>query len=400
MASGFGPLVLPPKQAQEARILRKSVLQHFQDLPDPRLDRTKHHPLMSVITIALLGILSGADGFVGIEAYGKGKQSWLETFIDLPNGIPSHDTFGRVFGALCPEALEERFLSWITSITENLQINLIHIDGKTTRGSYDREKKLKALHTVSAWSSEHGLVLAQQKVEGKTNEIKAVPLILKLLNLNGAVITLDAMGTQLDIVHQIKAGGGDYVIGLKGNQGKLNQGIRDWFQAAETQGWRGISFSADETINGGHHRIERRQVIAVAIDPLPPLHRQSQWSGLTTVIRIRSTRQLWNKTTQEDRFYISSLLPEAARHNRVIRSHWSVENSLHWVLDVTFNEDSSRIRQGHAAQNLNLVRRLSVNLLKREPSKASLKMKRYKAGLDNDFLMKILAASTHGVSAH
>ena len=400
MASGFGPLVLPPKQAQEAHILRKSVLQHFQDLPDPRLDRTKVHPLMSVITIALFAILSGADGFVGIEAYGKAKQSWLETFIDLPSGIPSHDTFGRVFAALCPKALEERFLSWVNSITETLQINLIHIDGKTTRGSYDREKKLKALHTVSAWSSEHGLVLAQQKVEGKTNEIKAVPLILKLLNLKGAVITLDAMGTQLDIVRQIKAGGGDYVIGLKGNQGNLNQGIRDWFQEAEARAWNDISFSADETVNGGHHRIERRQVMAVNVDQLPPLHRQSQWVGLTTVVRIRSTRQLWNKTTQEDRFYISSLLPKAALHNRVIRSHWSVENSLHWVLDVTFNEDASRIRQGHAAQNLNLVRRLSVNLLKRESSKVSLKMKRYKAGLDNDFLLKILAASSNEALAN
>ena len=399
MASGFGPLVLQPKQAQEARILRKSVLQHFQDLPDPRCDRTKDHALTSLITIAILGILSGADGFVGIEAYGKGKQSWLETFLDLPNGIPSHDTFGRVFGLLSPEDLEQRFLSWVSSITATLQINLVHLDGKTTRGSYDREQKLKALHTVSAWSSEHGLVLAQQKVDGKTNEIKAVPLILKLLNLNGTVITLDAMGTQLDIVRQIKAGGGDYVMGLKGNQGKLNQGIRDWFESAETQDWQGIVFSSDETVNGGHHRIERRQVIAVNVNQLPPLHRQSQWDGLTTLVRVRSTRQLWNKTTQEDRFYISSLPPEAARHNRVIRSHWSVENSLHWVLDVTFNEDASRIRQGHAAQNLNLVRRLSVNLLKREPSQASLKMKRYKAGLDNDFLMKILAASTHEAPA-
>jgi predicted transposase YbfD/YdcC len=400
MASGLGPLVLQPKQAKEARILRKSVLQHFQDLPDPRRDRTKDHPLMSVITIAILGILSGADGFVGIETYGKGKQSWLETFLELPHGIPSHDTFGRVFGLLSPEELEKRFLSWISSITENLQINVIHIDGKTTRGSDDREQKLKALHTVSAWSSEHGLVLAQQKVEGKTNEIKAVPLILKLLNLKGSVITLDAMGTQLEIVRQIKAGGGDDVIGLKGNQGKLNQGIRDWFESAETQGWKGIAFSTDETVNGGHHRIERRQVIAVNVDQLPPLHRQTQWDGLTTIVRVRSTRQLWNKTTQEDRFYISSLLPDASRHNRLIRSHWTMENSLHWVLDVTFNEDASRIRQGHAAQNLNLIRRLSVNLLKREPSKASLNMKRYKAGLDNDFLMKILAASTNDAPSH
>lgn len=393
MAKGFGKLVLKPEQKREAKILRKSVLKHFQHLQDPRVERTKDHSLVAIITMAILAVLSGADGFVAIETYGKAKQAWLETFLDLPHGIPSHDTFGRVLGMLEPQELENSFLGWVSSITEKLELELIHVDGKTAKGSYDREGKLKALHSVSAWSSEHGLVLAQQKVDSKSNEITAVPLLLKLLNLKGAVVTLDAMGTQTQIATQIKQAEGDYVLALKGNQGKLSQQVEAWFKQAQADNWQGMEYSYHETLESGHHRIEMRQDWAVPVSQLPTLHRQSQWLGLTTVVMVRSQRQLWNKTTTNVRFYISSLEAAAQRHNQVIRSHWSIENSLHWVLDVTFNEDASRIRQGHAAENLGLLRRLSVNLLKREPSKQSLKMKRYKAGMDNDFLMKILAAS-------
>ncbi len=263
-------------------------------------------------------------------------------------------------------------------------------------GSYDRENKLKALHSVSAWSSEHGLVLAQQKVDSQSNEITAVPLLLKLLNLKGAVVTLDAMGTQIDIARQIQQAEGDYVLALKGNQGQLSQQVSDWFEQAQAQNWLGIEYSYHETVEAGHHRIDNRQVWAVPVSQFPSLHRQGQWVGLSTIVMVRSRRQLWNKMTTEVRFYLSSLEADAQWHNRVIRSHWSIENSLHWVLDVTFNEDASRIRQGYAPENLGLLRRLSVNLLKREPSKQSLKMKRYKAGMDNNFLIKILAASAAG----
>lgn len=393
MAKGFEPLVVRPLEEREAKILRRSVLQHFQQIKDPRVDRTKRHSLMAIITIAILAVLAGADGFVAIETYGKAKQTWLEKFLDLPDGIPSHDTFARVLGALEPGELQTSFLSWVSSISEKLSIELIHIDGKTAKGSYDREEKLKALHSVSAWSSEHGLVLAQQKVNDKSNEITAVPLLLLLLNLKGAVVTLDAMGTQTAIAAQIKQAGGEYVLALKGNQGKLNQQVEAWFGQAQAQGFSGIEYSYQDTVEAGHHRLETRQVWAVSVSQLPPLHRQSQWLGLTTVVMVKRTRQLWNKTTTQVCFYLSSLQADAARHNQVIRSHWSVENSLHWVLDVTFNEDASRIRQGYAPENIGLLRRLSVNLLKREPSKLSLAMKRYKAGMDNDFLLNILAAS-------
>lgn len=393
MTKGFGQLVVTPQQEQEAKLLRKSVLSHFQHLRDPRVGCKKEHNLVAIVTMAILAVLCGADGFVAIETYGKANQAWLETFLDLPKGIPSHDTFGRVFGMLEALELQNSFLAWVSSITEKLGLELIHIDGKTAKGSYDREGKLKALHSVSAWSSEHGLVLAQQKVDSKSNEITAVPLLLKLLNLKGAVVTLDAMGTQIEIARQIKQAEGNYVLAVKGNQGKLSQQVEDWFKQAASQNWQGIEFTYHETVEAGHHRLETRQVWAVPVSQLPPSHRQSQWLGLTTVIMVRSSRQLWNGTTTEVRFYISSLAADAWRHNQVIRSHWSIENSLHWVLDVTFNEDASRIRQGYAAENLGLLRRLSVNLLKREPSRLSLKMKRYKAAMNKDFLLQILAAS-------
>jgi predicted transposase YbfD/YdcC len=348
---------------------------------------------VSIITIAILATIAGANDLVAIETYGKAKKAWLETFLALPNGIPSHDTFGRVLGMLEPQALENSFLSWISSISEKLGIELIHIDGKSANGSYDREKKLKAFHSVSAWSSEHGLSLAQQKVDRKSNEITAVPLILKLLNLKGTVTTLDAMGTQVEIAQQIRAAGGDYVLALKGNQGKLAKEVESFFDQAQAQNWEGVVYSYHETVESGHHRIDTRQVWTIPVSELPPLHRQKQWHDLSTVVMVKSQRQLWNKTTTAVRFYISSLESEAKRHNRIIRSHWGIENSLHWVLDVTFQEDASRIRQGYAAQNLCLLRRLSINLLKREPSRHSIKQKRYKAAMENDFLLQILAAS-------
>ncbi|KKI98718.1 ISAs1 family transposase [Prochlorothrix hollandica] len=393
MAKGFGPRTLNPQQAREAKILSRSVLQYFQNLPDPRVERTRHHSLSTIITIAILAVLAGADGFVAIERYGRAKQSWLETFLDLPHGIPSHDTFGRVIGALDPQALAASFLDWVTGVSERLGLDMIHIDGKTARGSYDREGKLKALHSVSAWSSDHRLVLAQQRVDSKSNEITAVPLLLKLLNLKGAVVTLDAMGTQTAIARQIRQGGGDYVLALKGNQGTLSRAVETWFKQTEVDGWDGIDYDYHETLEAAHHRLEIRQVWTLPVSELPSLPRQSQWVDLNTVVMVRSTRHLWNKITTEVRFYISSLPSNAARHDQVVRSHWSVENSLHWVLDVTFNEDASRIRQGYGAENFGLLRRLCVSLLNREPSKLSLKMKRYTAALDNDFLLKILAAS-------
>jgi predicted transposase YbfD/YdcC len=237
---------------------------------------------------------------------------------------------------------------------------------------------------------EHHLVLAQQRVERKSNEITAIPELLNLLDISGAIITLDAMGTQRAIAEQIIDQGGDYILALKGNQGSLHKSVKAFFETAEQSQWAGIDFSHSDCTEAGHHRIEHRQVCAVPLSQVPTLPNRSKWKGFATVVMVKRARQLWNKTTTEVCFYITSLAADAALLARAIRCHWSIENSLHWVLDVIFQEDQSRIRNGHGPENIGLLRRLSLNLLKREPSKQSLKQKRYRAAMNNDFLVKIL----------
>lgn len=389
MANGFGtPPALSPSPT--AKKLKQSLIKQFEALDDPRVKRKPEHLLVDIVAIAILAVLSGANDMVAVETYGKAKQSWLETFLELPNGIPSHDTFSRVLALLDPEQLHKCFLSWVQLITDQLAIKLINIDGKTARGSYDREQSLKALHTVSAWASEHHLVLAQQRVESKSNEITAIPELLNLLDIKGAIITLDAMGTQRDIAAQIIDQGGDYILALKGNQGTLHKRVKAFFDASEQSQWAGIDVSYSECTEAGHHRIERRQVWAVAISQVPDLPNPSKWRGFATVVMVKRERRLWNKTTTEVCFYITSLAADATLLAQAIRSHWGIENSLHWLLDVAFREDQSRIRNGHGPENIGLLRRLSLNLLKREPSKQSLAQKRYRAAMDNDFVVKVL----------
>ena len=373
-----------------AKKLKRSIIKQFEALEDPRVKRKPDHLLIDIIAIAILAVISGADNMVAVVTYGKAKQSWLETFLELPNGIPSHDTFSRVLALIDSQQLHECFLSWVDHITEKLEIKLINIDGKTARGSYDREQKLKALHTVSAWASEHHLVLAQQRVESKSNEITAIPELLNLLDIKGAIITLDAMGTQRNIATQIIDQGGDYILALKGNQGKLHKGIETFFKMAEKTQWEGIEYHYHEYTEAAHHRTEHRRVWTVPINQLPDLSNGSKWKGLATVVMVKRKRILWNKTTEEVCFYITSLEADPVFLAQAIRSHWGIENSLHWVLDVTFKEDHSRIRNGHGPENVGLLRRLSVNLLKRESSKQSIAQKRYRAAMDNDFVTKVL----------
>lgn len=375
-----------------AKKLKQSLIQWFEALEDPRVKRQPEHLLVDIVAIAILAILSGADDMVAIETYGKAKQGWLETFLALPNGIPSHDTFSRVLALVDPQQLHECFLSWVQHLTDQLEIKLIHIDGKTARGSYDRESSLKALHTVSAWASEHCLVLAQHRVESKSNEITAIPELLKLLDLKGTIITLDAMGTQRNIAAQVREQGGDYILALKGNQGTLHHAVKTFFQEAERTQWANLDFHYSTATEAGHHRIEHRQVWAVPLSQVPDLPTHQKWSGLATLVMVKRERQLWNKTTHEVCFYMTSLAADASLLAQAIRSHWGIENSLHWVLDVTFREDPSRIRTGHGPENIGLLRRLALNLLNREPSKQSLKQKRYRAAMDNDFVVQVLLA--------
>jgi predicted transposase YbfD/YdcC len=395
MATGFAESFAPTPSPTTQK-LKQSLREHFKALDDPRIKRKPDHLLIDIVAIAILAVLSGANDMVAIETYGKAKQDWLKTFLELPNGIPSHDTFSRVLALLNPKQFHECFLSWVQLLTDELAIKVINLDGKTARGSYDREKSLKALHTVSAWASEHHLVLAQQRVESKSNEITAIPELLNLLDIKGAIITLDAMGTQRSIAAQIIEQGGDYILALKGNQGTLHNQVKAFFTAAQHSQWEGIDVSYNESTEVGHHRIEHRQVWAVPSSQVPDLPNLSKWRGLTTVVMVKRERRLWNKTTIEVCFYITSLAADATLLAQSIRSHWGIENSLHWVLDVTFREDRSRIRNGHGPENIGLLRRLSLNLLKREPSKQSITQKRYRASMDNDFVVKVLLSHQAG----
>lgn len=372
--------------------LRNAVGAHFGTIPDPRVERTRAHHLVDIITIALLAILSGAEGWNAIETYGLAKQPWLETFLDLPNGIPSHDTFARVFARLDPNMLESKFQAWVKLLASSLGATVIAIDGKSVKGSYDREKGVNALQLVSAWASEHQLVLGQCAVDAKSNEITAIPILLEQLDLTGSVITIDAMGTQTNIAKQIYQAKADYILALKKNHPKLADAAHQWFED-----YRGSSpplstpVMQASTCEAGHHRIETRTVWQVPAERVFSPSQLDEWVGLKTLVVVESVRRLWNKETRELRFFMSSLAVDTPTFARYIRSHWGIENQLHWCLDVTFAEDKSRIRKDHAPRNISLLRRLSLNLLRQETSKLSLKMKRYKAAMDDRFLLKILA---------
>lgn len=399
MAKGFTSTLTSQQKtigvSNPTDLLNVSFLNHFETLTDPRIERSKEHLLIDIVAIAILAVISGADGWGAIELYGKAKYEWLKGFLELPNGIPSHDTFSRVFARIEPKQFQECFLSWVNSITKKLELEVIAIDGKTMKQSYDRNQSQKPLHIVSAWSSSHQLVLGQKKVNKKSNEVTAIPALLELLEIEKSIITIDALGCQKEIAALIIKKKGDYLLALKGNQKLLHTDVKNWFELARKEEFAGREYSYYQQIEGGHHRVEKRQIWTVAVSELPPLHNQSLWSGLKTVVMVVSERRLWNKTTTEVRFYLSSLASNAEKISQAIRSHWGIENSLHWTLDVTFSEDKSRIRKDHSPENFALLRRLAVNLLKQEKGfKGSLKMKRYLAGMDNNYLVQILDSAS------
>jgi predicted transposase YbfD/YdcC len=371
--------------------LEASILKYFANLEDPRIERTKHHPLISIVAIAILAVIGGADSWVAIETYACSKREWLEQFLPLANGIPSHDTFARVFARLNPEQLQQCFKQWINSVITALGGQVIALDGKTVRGSFNRSGEQKALQLVSAWASQHRLVLGQMKVEENSNEITAIPALLNLLEMAGCIITIDAIGCQQTIAQTIIDKKADYILSLKGNQGSLHKAARQWFEQALKQGFEGIEYSYHETIEANHDRIEIRKCWTVPVSLLEGNYTQ-QWAGLRTIGMIVSERRLWNKTSYEVRYYISSLTSDAKVFAIAVRSHWGIENSLHWVLDVTFAEDNSRIRKDHAPQNLALLRHLAINLLRQEKTfNSSLAQKRYRAALDNNYLVRVIA---------
>jgi len=367
-----------------------TITEHFADLEDPRMDRTKLHPLDNILIIALCAAICGADSWVEVEQFGKAKRKWFAKYLDLTNGIPSHDTFGRVFGLLDAERFQVCFISWVQTICQVLKDQVVSFDGKALRRSHNRTIGKDAIYMVSAWATENEVVLGQTKVDDKSNEITAIPALLELLELSGCIVTIDAIGCQKEIARQIVDQGADYVLALKGNQGKLYADAKTLFEDAQAIDFTDCDYH--RTVDKGHGRIEIRECWATAHpEYIAALYKPELWAELQTVIMVRAERRIGDKCETETRYYISSLPGDAKRLLNAVRQHWHIENRLHWVLDVTFREDDSRIRTGNAPQNMAVIRHMALNLLKQEQStKLSMRSKRLKAGWDEDYLAKVL----------
>lgn len=399
------------------------LIDHFADLEDPRIDRTKDHPLINVLFIAICAVISGAEGWTDMETFGESKRKWLAQFLDLSNGTPSDDTFRRVISRLNPTAFEDRFRRWTAAVGRRIEredsedsknegsgsfseAGVIALDGKTLRGSVDRDKSTLAregtskapLHLVSAWASDKRLVLAQERVEEKTNEISALPEVLAALGLEDSLVTIDAIGTQKDIVRQIQNQGGDYVLALKSNHPRLYGDVKAFFADAVDRGLPGMDPDQTREVDGGHGRVEVRQCWATG--DVEWLDDRDKWPSLSSLamVEARRSESTWDEEAEqrswkemaERRYYISSLPPSAERIGKAVRSHWGIENRVHWVLDVSFQEDSSRIRKGNAPENVGLLRRIAMNALRQIEDRKSLKARRKKAGWDERYLEKIL----------
>lgn len=365
----------------------------FATLPDPRVERTKLHPLIDVISIAICAVICGADSWVAVETFGNAKQDWLKRFLTLPGGIPSHDTFGRVFAALDAGAFQAHFIAWVRAVWPAEGGEIISIDGKTLRGSHDRGIGKAAIHLVSVWAHESRLVLAQRAVETKSNEITAIPALLQSLDLHGCTVTVDAMGCQTAIARQIVQQGGDYVLAVKDNQEQLHTDIADTFRYAADDQWVGVAHAHTRTVEAGHGRIETREYwLITEPDYLCFLNPKRVWRDVGGIGMVRRARTIAEVTTYETSYYLLSGTPTIARFARAVRGHWGIENQVHWVLDVTFHEDGSRIRTGDGAQNFAVLRHIALTLLRHEASGGSLRTKRFRAALDDAYLLQVLQA--------
>ena len=370
-----------------------SIEHHFSDLEDPRIDRTKLHRLVDIVVIAICGVICGGDTWVEVESFGQAKHNWLKTFLELPNGIPSHDTFGRVFGALDPDQFRTCFLNWITAVSTVTEGQVIAIDGKTLRRSHDKALGKGAIVMVSAWATANHLVLGQVKVDDKSNEITAIPELLQALEVSGCIITIDAMGCQKEIAADIVSQKADYLLALKENQARLYEDVKLLFDDLEASAFKAYAYDHHRTVNKGHGRIEIRQCWTIS-DPglLPYLRGATEWEKLRSVVKVQAERRVGQDRSVEERYYLSSLAGNADRTLEATRTHWQIENGLHWVLDIAFREDESRIRKEHGAQNFAILRHIATNLLKQEKTaKMGVKAKRLRAGWDEDYLLKVLS---------
>lgn len=366
-----------------------SFMDHFAELPDPRVDRTKLHRLMDILVITLCAVVSGAEGWSDIAQYGRARQDWLQTFLELPHGIPSEDTFSRVFARLDPEAFGRCFAAWTRSIKKATHGQVVSIDGKSLRHSFDTATGKASIQMVSAWAHESRLVLAQQKVDAKSNEIKAIPVLLDLLDLEGCIVTLDAMGTQKDIAQQIIDKKADYVLSLKGNHGHAHEEVENFFETGLKKGFKEVKVHIWETVDYDHGRIEKRHYYQV--DQIDWLLAKDDWCGLASIGMMLTERTAKGETSKETHYYLSSLPANPRRFGKAVRAHWAIENNLHWMLDLAFDEDSSRIRKDRAPENLATIRHIALNILQQEKTlKRGMKAKRLQAAWDPAYLTKVL----------
>jgi predicted transposase YbfD/YdcC len=355
---------------------------------DPRR-HNKKHKLIDIITISVCAVICGAEGFEHIEEFGKSKLKWFKQFLELPFGIPSHDTFGRIFAMLDPKEFQDCFIAWIQSIQDLMEDQIIAVDGKTLRRSFDKSSDKKAIHMISAWASSNSVVLGQIKTAEKSNEITAIPILLKMLDISGATITIDAMGCQKKIATTIIDGNADYLFSLKGNQSSLHDDVKSYFKNCIDNNFENIPYSFHETTNSGHGRIEKRSFWVIS--DIDWLKGKNAWKGLKSIGMVESERKIGTEITKEKRYFISSRDSDAESFGKAVRLHWGVENSLHWVLDMVFREDECRIRKGNAPENFAILRHIALNLLKNEKSKKrSVKRKRLKAGWDISYLQKVI----------
>ena len=369
-----------------------TILDHFGELQDPRVDRTKLHQLLDIVVIAICAIICGADDWVEVELFGNAKLPWLRTFLALPHGIPSHDTFGRVFARLNPEQFGRCFQEWVQAVYEITGGQVVPIDGKVLRGSRDGVLGKAGIDMVSAWATANHLVLGQVKVADKSNEITAIPQLLQMLELAGCIVTIDAIGCQREIAAAIVEREADYVLAVKENQGHLYEDIKGMFDAAEEVHFQNVPHNHFRTSDKGHGRLEIRQCWTIC-EPqaLGYLRNLTGWRNLCTIVKVVDERRVNGVATFRTRYFISSLGGDARQMLKVVRRHWGIENALHWILDIAFREDDSRVRKDNGPANFAILRHIALNLLRQETSvRAGIKAKRLKAGWDEQYLLALL----------
>jgi predicted transposase YbfD/YdcC len=388
-----------PTHSQQKELAKTSLIEHLARVPDPRMDRRKDHDLIDVLVIAVCTLLCAGHGFNDMEDFGNAKYEWFKTFLNLRNGIPSHDTFNRVFAALDPKEFVDCFLRWTQSLREAVFQEIVALDGKALRRALNKDQSIK--YVVSAWAESNGLVLGQIKVADKSNEITAVPQLLRVLELSGCIVTIDAMGCQKKIAKEIIEADAQYVLALKGNQETVHEEMKSFLDATlqEQQALRPVgaklskaaaTLAGLETVEKDHGRLETRRYFQS--DQLDWFVDRSQWEELHSVGMVESIREYEGKRTVERRYYLSSLPLAVETFARAVRSHWGVENKVHWIMDVCFGEDQSRARAGYAAENLATLRRLALNLLKKEKTKKrGIKGKQLNASWDHAYLLRLLA---------